>query len=799
MDHLLQDLRVAFKQASKRPGMTVLALLTLAVGIGPNTAVFSLIQAIILRPLPFREPQQLVQITKMVFPKGWLLGLRKQAGSFDGIAAFTRNEEVNLTRQNESARIAATYVSSNFFETLGAKPLLGRTFTAGEDTFGQDGKVVLGYSLWRQNFGSDPQIIGRSIDIEDTSRQVIGVMPPQFHFPAEETQLWMPNPVKPGNPVDLWAVQNLAIIGRLKPGVSSSAALSELKLLQPQLNSMFPWAMPKDFGSNIEVTPLQRVVQGNIRPRLLILFGTVGLVLLIACGNIAGLFLGRAATRRKEVAIRRAMGASRQRLFRQFLTEGLLLALCGGALGAGLGWLGLGFLKQILPPDTPRLSEAHLNLEVLLFTLGLSVLVGLVVGPIPAFALAQDVQGNLKENEASVSAPPVNTKFLSWLVVGQVALAVVIVAGAGVMARSFWKLLQMDPGYRTTSVIFAKVALNKNACKTTGRCEAFMSSLLDGMRGQPGVEAAAAVNQPVLHGANVWFGFDAEGHQREKRDALPQGVEHIVSKDYFKVMGIPMIAGRGFTDADRPGSDGVAIVNAALAQRFWPSADATGKHIKSVAASDNRMIVGVVGDTRHTALETDGGYEVYVPFGAADVRPVMTIALRTSSNADTMSAQINNVVAGLDRSASVSNIEHIEQVVTASTSATHAVLVLLVLFSSIALVLGMMGIYSMNFYLVSWRIREIGIRMALGASPADVKRIVLFRAVMVVAAGVFCGMLVAMGTTQLFKSYLFEISPLDPLTFATIPVVFISTALLATWMPARRAAATDPVKSLRHE
>jgi predicted permease len=799
MNRITQDLRVAIKQASKRPGMTLLALVTLAIGIGPNTAVFSLIQAMILRPLPFRQPQQVVQVTKTVFPKGWLLALRDQSSSFESLAGYTRDEEVNLTRQDESSRISVTYVSANFFDTLGVKPAMGRTFIGGEDIFGQDREVVLSDSLWRQNFGGDPQVIGKTIEVEDIPRQVVGVMPPEFHFPAERTQLWIPNPVKPGNSIDLWAAQNLSIFGRLKPEVSPSAALSELTILQPHLNTMFPWSMPKDFGLKIEVVPIQQLVQGNIRPRLLLLFGTVGLVLLIACGNIASLLLGRAAARRKEVAIRRAMGASRMRLLQQFLTEGVLLALCGGALGTGVGWLGVRFLKEILPLDTPRLADVQLNPVVLLFTLALSMLVGLMMGPIPALALSQDVEKGLKETQGSASAAPVNTKFLSWLVIGQVALAVVIVAGAGVMARSFWKLLQTNPGYRTTSVVFAKVALNKTACKTPGRCEAFVNALLANMRGEPQVEAAAVVNQPVLHGGNVWFGFDAEGHQRGPRDALPQGVEHIVSPEYFKAMGIPLIAGRTFADADLSATNGVIIVNAALARRFWPELDATGKHITSVAERDTRTIVGVVGDTRYTALETESGFEVYVPFGATNARPVMTLALRTSGNTDTISGQIRSSVAALDRSASVSNIETIQQAVATSTSATHSILVLLVLFSSIALLLGMMGIYGMNFYLVSWRIREIGIRMALGASPGDVKRIILFRAVLVVAAGVLCGMLLALGTTQLFKSYLYETSPLDPLTFAMIPLVFVAVALIATWIPARRAAATDPMKSLRHE
>lgn len=800
MAHLLQDLHVAWNQAVKRPGLTFIALLTLAIGVGPNTAVFSLIHAMVLRPLPFSQPRELVVVRKTVFPKGWLLALREQEKSFESLAGYTRNEEVNLIEQGQANRFTASYVSANFFDTLGTHPLMGRVFTPGEDVVGQDREVILSYSLWQQNFGSDGKVLGQSVDIEGIPRRIIGVMPPQFNFPAEQTQLWIPNPIKTGDQVDLWATQNLVIFGRLKNGVSASQALSELKLVQPQLNHLFPWVMPTDFGANIEVASLDEVVEGNIRPRLLILFGTVMLVLLISSGNIVSLFLGRAAARRKEVAIRRAMGAGRKRLFQQFIAEGVLLALCGGGLGIGIGWYGIKILKHILPSDAPRLAEARLDPQVLLFTLVLSLIVGLIIGIVPAFAfIGQDIQKSLKSQEGGVSALPVNTKFLSWLGIAQVALAVVIVSGAGLMARSFWKLMRADTGFRTEKVILAKIALDKAACKDEGKCDAFVHSLLDDMNEHSWIEGAAIVNQPVLHGTNIWFGFDAEGHQRGPHDAFPQGVEHIVSKDYFRVMGIPLIAGRDFISADHVGENGPLIINAAIARRFWPSEDPVGKHLTTIIGRQSRQIVGVVGSTRHTALESEGGYEVYVPYGSADASPVVTVVVRTSTDQDTIGKQIRSAVEGLDHSASVSNIETIEHVIDASTSSAHALLILLVLFSSISLILGIMGIYSINYYLVSWRAREIGIRMALGASPAEVKWIVLFRGVMIVAAGVFCGMVLALGTAQLFRSYLFEISPIDPLTFFAIPILFFMIAVVANWIPAHRAAATDPVKSLRCE
>ena len=803
---LLQDIRYGARLLRKNPGFTAVAVLTLALGIGANTAIFSLVNGILLVGLPFPHSEQLASVTG-TYPRGAVVAMREQIRSLD-IAAYAEGHEFNLTGSGEPVRLAGTYVSAEFFSILGAHVQLGRTLFPGEDLAGQDRYVILSYSLWADRFRSDPTILGRSIELEGVNRQVVGVMPPGFRFPSAKTQIWIPLHNDPRSVSDYWAGDFMPVIGRLRPGAALPQARAEIRTFQSHVAALFPWPMPSSWNADVTVVPLQNGMVAEVRVRLLMLLGAVALVLLIACTNVANLLLSRAATREKEFAIRAAMGAGRHRILRQLLTESVLLASFGALLGLLLASKGLALLKVLLPADTPRLLDAHLDWRVLLFTVVLALSTGLAFGLAPAlqssrFALTESLKSGGRSAAISVSQ-----RLRNVLVITEVAFAVLLVISAGLMIRSFWALSHVDPGFRPEHILTARITPNESFCSDPSRCIAFYRTLLDELQSFPGARGAALINTLPLDGRVAKRSFDVENYVVAPGDTSPLFWLNIVSPDYFRVMGIPLLFGRGFTSADLSGAP-VAIITAETAHRFWPNQVAVGKHIRLLQDNDWRTIVGVIPDVRAYDLQSNApnwiGGTAYVLYNAAAtlenkrVPAEMTIAIRTAPDDSQIATMLRSAVANLNQEAPVSEVQSMQAVVAEAVSTPASTTSLFVVFAAVALVLGVIGIYGVLSFLVSKRTREIGIRMALGAQRRDVLWLVMKEGVKFSLAGITFGLAGAFALTRLFSSELYGVSPADPLTFFGVALLMAIVTLLACYLPTRRALRVDPLTALRYD
>jgi predicted permease len=815
MGKLGQDIHYALRQLNRSRGFAVVAILTLALGIGANTAIFSVIDSILIEPLPFPHQDRLVQLqgeagsSTYNYPKAWVREYQRRATSLSSVSAYTLNTEFNVTGIGSSARAFGSTVSANLFNTLDVKPALGRFFASSEETPGQDHVIVLSNGFWRQQFDADPNVIGRTILLDGINRQIVGVAPPQIHFPDADTQFWIPIAFKESNRTDLWGNFDYQAIARLRNGVSPGQAQAEVRSLRRQMVALFPWTMPDDWANAVIVNPLLNSVVGDIRPRLLLLSGAVGLVLLIACANVANLMLARAATRQKEISLRSALGANTGRLIRQMLTESGVLAVVSGTVGVLLAALSLNALKLVLPPDTPRLANLALHGDVFLFAAVVSLLTGIFSGLVPALqASNRDLQGSLRTNAGNVFGTAHRFRISRLLVVGQIALAVVVITAAGVMLRSLFRLANTDPGFRAQQTLTAQVSLDRSACAQKTPCASFFETLLDRAQGLPGVESAALVDKLPLTGFDASFVFDAEGHPRDPRQAALQGSQRIVSPGYFKLMGIRSLRGRLLNSEDYSGTTRAMVINQTAARLLWPNQDPIGKHIEDVVDGTlpgqldmnlASIVVGVVSDTRHQSLDTDAGQETYVALTPKDEKPVMNILIRSNLSSTDLASSLRSLVAQINPSAPVTNVRTLQSVITSSTAAPRALTLLLSTFGVLALLVGSIGVYSLISYTVSWRTREIGLRLALGANRLQIAELVLGQSLALAAAGSVLGIAGAIGATRLMRSFLFETSPLDPLTYSIVPVLFCLLALLAAWAPARRAASVDPMIALRNE
>ena len=601
IETLLQDLRYGARMLRKNPGFTVVAVLTLALGIGANTAIFSLVDGILLRPLPLAAPQNLVSITG-TYPKGAFVALREQAHSLDA-AAYFEGHEFNLTGRGDPLRLSGVLVSAEFFSVLGARPELGRPFYPGEDQAGDDNYVILSHALWQQHFNRDRSILGHAIDLEGVSRQVVGVMPADFNFPSAKTQVWIPLHNDPRDTVAYWAGDFMPIIGRLRPGSTTAQARAEIRMFQSRVFKLFPWPMPADWNADISVVALHKGMVADVRGRLFLLLGAVSLILLIACVNVANLTLSRAATREKEIALRTAMGAERGRVIRQLLTESVLLAFLGGTLGIVFAAEGLQLLKAALPADTPRLSDAHIDWRVLAFTAGLAILTGLLFGLAPALhssraALAESLKSASRGASASVSQ-----NLRSGLAIAEVALAVLLVIAAGLLIRSFVALSYVDPGFRPERILTARVTPNQEFCGDPARCISFYHQLLDRLEAVPGVHSAAFVNTLPLGGRVAKRSLEIENEPVSPGEVMPLFWMNVLTPDYLRVMSIAVLGGRGFTSADNSGDPPVALVSASTARRFWPGRSPIGSPVRLSGDKDWRTVVGVVSDVRAYDLQ----------------------------------------------------------------------------------------------------------------------------------------------------------------------------------------------------
>lgn len=807
LEQLGQDLRYAFRMMSANRLFTALAVLSLALGIGANTAIFSLVDGILLRPLPFAAPQNLVCITG-TYPKGAFVALRDQMKSVD-VAAYFEGHEFNLTGRGDPLRLSGVLVSAEFFNVLGARPELGRPFYPGEDQAGQDNYVILSHAFWQQRFAGDPSIIGRSIELEGVSRQIVGVMPADFSFPSLKTQVWIPLHNDPSDITAYWAGDFMPIIGRLRPGSTVAQARAEIRLFQSRVSKLFPWPMPADWNADISVIALRNGMVADVRGRLFLLLGAVSLILLIACVNVANLTLSRAATREKEIALRTAMGAERGRVIRQLLTESVLLAFLGGSLGILLAAEGLQLLKVALPADTPRLASTHIDWRVLAFTAGLAIFTGLLFGLAPALhssriALVESLKAAGRGASGSVSQ-----NLRSGLAIIEVAFAVLLVIAAGLLIRSFVALSRVDPGFRVERILTARVTPNEEFCSDPARCISFYRELGDRLRAVPGVRSAAFVNTLPLGGRVAKRSLEIENEAVPPGEVFPLFWMNVVTPDYLRVMSIRVVAGRGFNSADDSGNPPVALVSASTARRYWPGRSPIGSHVRLNGDTDWRTIVGIVSDVRAYDLQKNVpdwiNGTIYFPYApnatleGGRVPSDMTVVLKSSLDESQVQSALRLNIASLNSEVPVSEVKPMRELLSDSVSTPASTTMLFVAFAGLALVLGLVGIYGVLSFLVSRRTREIGIRIALGAQRRDILWLVMKEGAKFSLIGIALGLASALAITRLLASQLYGVSPADPATFLGAAFLMTAVTLPACYVPTRRALRIDPLLAFRQD
>ncbi|MDE3153878.1 MAG: ABC transporter permease [Acidobacteriota bacterium] len=799
----MSDLRHALRVLLKNPGFATVAILTLALGIGANTALFSIVDAVLLRPLPYRDPGQLTMIWETRPRPGWdhtsasageFRAWEQRNHSFSGMALLDW-EVANLTGGREPEVVPAGFVSTDFFSLLGVHPALGRLLQPSDAEPGHDRVAVISHDLWQQQFGSDPAIVGQTLRLDDGPRTVVGVLPAGFTFwNFGDVQVWGPY-VYPKTIDELNGHHHFNVVGRLKPGVTPAMAQADLTGVMQQLSKELPTYYN---GYGVNLVSLRTQYVGDVRTALLVLMAAVAFVLLIGCANVANLLLARAAARRREVAVRAALGATRGRLIRQFLAESLAVALAGGVGGVLLALWGRDLLVRLAHGVLPSVAVVRLDAGVFAFTLGLSVLTGLVFGIGPALQASRaDLHGALKDGGRG-SAAVVHRRFRSTLVAVEIALAVVLLIGASLLLRSFARLLDVNPGFNASHVLAAEVPLPATRYGTATRQQAFIDALVQRTAALPGVLRAGATSVLPMSGSNYSRGFEIEGRPRALPDEESSVAWRTVTPGYFATMGIPLVKGRAFEAQDGPDTLKVAIINTAMARRYWPNADPLGQHIRFGSDGPWLTIVGIVGSVRFGGLDADEKIELYQPFQQAPL-PDMTLVARTAGDPLAISAALRAQVSSLDGNQPLGTVTTMEHLVGESAAPQRLNATLLAGFAGLALLLAAVGVYGVMAYLVAQRAHEIGVRIALGAAPADIVREVLGDGARLVGAGLLAGLVSAAFLSRLLSSLLFGVSPFDPATFALVPLVLALAALLACWFPTRRAVRVDPVVALRNE
>ena len=809
MDGLLQDLRYGMRMLLSRPAFTAVAVLALALGIGANTAIFSVVDAVLLKPLPYRAPERLVMIwheyAQMNLPKASLsvpsyIEYRDNVRAFENVAAAT-NWSANLTGTGEPERVQGARVTGNFLATVGVPPLIGRDFLGEDDAPGGERVVILGHGLWQRRFGGDPGILGKVLALNGEDHTVVGVMPPGFVF-FQPVDLFKPIAFTAGQAAPANHGNEFLIgVARLKPGVTLRQAGSEMDGIAARLRQQFYVE-----GWSPRLFPLLEEMTGDLRPALLVLMAAVACVLLIACSNVANLLLARATSRQREMAIRSALGAGRLRVVRQLMTESVLLGVAGGALGLFLAFLGLKALLAAAPGEATQavLGGRSIGLDgtALGFTLGVSVLTGIVFGLAPALhASRMDLNDMLKEGSRGEGLGERGHRLLGVFVVSQVAVALVLLAGAGLLVRSFLRLRAVDPGFRLDHVLTMRLTLPQTRYTEDGQVAAFFDDLLRRLSALPGVRSAAAVSNLPMSGDNASASFAIEGLEVPQGQPSPHGDSHVVSHDYFTTLGIPLVQGRFFDRRDGPETTKVAVIDQVLADRYWPAGDAIGRRMALYfeGSPDKpvwREIVGVVGHVKKYGLDGRVKEQYYIP-SPQQARRSMFLVLRTATDPSSIVAAARSAVRDLDTGLPVFRVQTMEQVLDGTLVTRRFAMLLLGIFAAVALVLAAVGLYGVISYSVAQRTREIGIRMALGARSRDVVRMVVRRGMRLTAIGLVIGVGSALAVTRFLASLLFAVQPYDPPTLLTVAAILAGVAWLASFLPARRAARVDPMMALR--
>ena len=807
MQNLLQDLRYAVRMLYANRGFTAVALLALALGIGANTAIFSVVNSVLLRPLPYRDPQRLVMIWENYQQRGgpereWaspadFRDFRDQAHSFEHVGALL-GWQPTLTGQDEPEDLQGGAVSHDTFAMLGVEPALGRSFSADEDRAGAERVVVVSHKLWQRRFAADPAVVGRTLLLSGESYTVIGVMPRAFRFPIlPDTEIWRTaGPLLAANPNCDRGCVILRMIARLRTDVTIDSARAEMAGLAQQIAERFP---ESNKGVGVTLVTLHEQIVGDVRPAMLVLLGAVGLVLLIACANVANLLLARAAAREKEVAIRAALGATRVRLIRQHLTESLVLAVAGGALGLTLAFWLVDLLVSFAPKGTPRVDQIAIDGGVLAFTFSIAVLTGVVFGLAPAVLSSRtDFNSSLKEGGRDTSSTSRGARVRSLLVVSEVALALMLLVGAGLLIRSFVNLQRVDPGFDAKSVLRVDVTLPRTRYPERTQAAVFYKQLLDKVAELPGVQSAGAVSSLPLGGGGTDSNFAIEGRPPVEAGRPQVAWYSSVTPGYFRAMGIRLLGGREFTDEDNADARKAVLISESMARRYFPDEDPLGKRLVFGGGKDLREIVGVISDVKFFGLNLDARPAMYFPHAQSPARG-MSLVVRTQSDPMTLAAAIRSQVLGLDRDLALSNVMTMEELVGVSLAEPRFTLLLLGVFAAVAMLLSAIGVYGVVSYSVTQRSHEIGVRMALGAQTRDVLKLVIVQGMMLVLSGVGIGLAAAVALTRVMESLLFGVSATDFSTFALTSVVLAGVALAACFVPARRATRVDPMTALRCE
>jgi putative ABC transport system permease protein len=809
METLIQDIRYGVRILLKQPAFTLMAVLALALGIGANSAIFSVVNSLLLRPLPLADPDKLVQIWgvnarlgRFNMPASYpdFADLRDQNQVFEQTVAYA-DWSFNLTGTNEPERISSAIVSPMFFSMLGIKPVAGRVFLSDEDQKGKDAVAVIGRRLWQRRFNSDPQVIGKQIELNAESYTIVGLVAQMADVPGlpDETELWLP--VSHGYGFTNRRGHYLGVMARLKPDVTIEQAQTNMDSIAAGLAERYPEA---DMDRGVRLIGLHDQIVGKFRIALLVLFGAVVFVLLIASANVASMLLSRAASRQKEIALRAALGARRSRVIRQLLTESLLLSLIGGALGLLLALWGTDLLVAFSPSDLPRISEVTVDGRVLAFTLATSLCTGIIFGLVPALhASGPDLNEALKEGSRSATGGIARRRALSLLVVTEIALSLVLVIGAGLLVKSFHKLQSVNLGFNPENVLTMQLELSGPNFKRGAPIITFHDQLLERIRSLPGVQAASTRSYvPIAPDASfALLSFMIEGRPPDPSNR-PIAYYNAVSSDFFHTMEIPVLKGRSFDEHDVRKAQNVAIINETIAHRYFSNEDPIGKRItlndENPKEEEWATIVGVVGDTKARSLDSEPAGELYLPF-AQEPEPFMSLMIRATNKPETILAGVRDEVLALDKDQPVYSVRTLDRVLSQSVATPRFRTFLLLVLAGVALILAVVGIYGVMSYGVAQRTHEIGIRVALGARSSDVLRLVVGQGLVLAISGVAIGLAVSFALTRVMMSLLFEVSTTDLLTFTIVPLVLTGVALGACFVPARRATKVDPMVALRYE
>ena len=810
MDRILQDVRYGLRVLRKQPGFAAVAVLALALGIGANTAIFSVVNGVLLRPLPYADPDRLVMVwerniprnraTNVVSPANYLDWTR-QTQTLDPMAAISTNNQRNLTSQGEPRVLEAQFVTVSFFNVLGVQALRGRTFTEEEGRPGNEQAVILSHRLWQQLFGGKDEILSQAITLNGRSYTVVGVMPADFYFMNKDTEIWLPIALDPAVDYRATTGRYLMSVARLKPGVTHDQAQAEMEGIAAQLEQTH---QKFNAGWSVNLVPLHEQIVGDIRPIILLLLGAVGFVLLIACANVANLLLARAATRQKELALRTALGAGRMRIIYQLMVESVLLATFGGALGLLLAYWGLKLLVAVSPDNIPRLNEIAIDWSVLVFTIIISFLTGMIFGLVPALQSSKpDLNATLKEGGRGTKVAGSSRVLRNLFVIAEVALSLVLLIGAGLMIKSFLRLQNVSPGFRTENVLTLKLQLPGSKYGQETQRITFFKQLEDRLRALPGVESVGAINFLQLAGQRSATSFTITDRPEPPPGEKPVTDVRVVTPSYFDAMAIPLIKGRMLDERDTAKSPRVLLINETMARQYWPDEDPLGKRVIISWDSDEPdEIVGIVGDIRDMGLNLEVKPTIYWPH-AREPYFFMNYVLHTRTDPKALASAAQAEVRALDPEQPIAEISTMEDVLSESISLPRFNMLLLVIFASVALVLAVVGIYGVIAYSVTQRTHEIGIRMALGAQSLDILKMVVGQSMLLTGIGLVIGVAGAVGLSvvlsNIMSGLLFDVGTTDFMTFALVSLVLATAAMVATIFPARRATKVDPMVALRYE